>query len=154
MDKEQEPTTQRPRRNRTTPQQKFASRAVLREDGHTGWTGRRATNGAPAVRQGDRSFPASHVAFQSRAGRPPVGHVKPECGYPNCLTGEHLSDDIERRKVRGQERALYGLDPVPWDVCPKGRHSWDAHGRFEPDLTPYCQGCNTDRVRAGRKAAA
>lgn len=143
-----------PVRNRTTVEQKVARASVPREDGHTGWTGRRATTGAPTVRQDGKDATCSHVVFRARTGRDPVGMVKSECGFEDCLTPEHVSDELERRKVRGQERALYGLDPQPWDVCSKGLHEWEEHGRFEPDLTPYCRGCNTVRVRSGRAARA
>lgn len=118
--------------------------------GHTLWVGRRYTSGGAAIRQNKQDIPASHVAFELRTGRTPVGIVKVECGEGECLTPEHLSDEIERRKVRMQERALYGLDPAPWDICPKGKHTWDESGRVEPDLTPYCKSCNTERAAESR----
>lgn len=124
------------------------------EDGHTGWEGRRYSSGPPAVRYMGRDTPASHVAFELRTGRPPVGIVKAECGQDECLTPAHLSDEIERRKVRMQERALYGLDPAPWARCPKGKHTWDESGRLEPDLTPYCKSCNTERAAEYRARKA
>lgn len=141
-----------PVRHRTTLQQKVERGLRPREDGHTGWEGRKASSGAPTVRQDRKDVTVSHVAFQSRTGRPPVGMVKSECGFEDCLTPEHVSDELERRNIRAQERALYGLDPKPWDVCPKGLHDWEESGRFEPDLTPYCRSCNTIRVRSGRQA--
>lgn len=121
-------------------------------DGHVGWTGRIANAGAPAIRHLKVQIPASHVAFELRTGRPPVGIVKAECGRAHCLAPTHLSDEIERRNVRGQERALYGLEPVPWSTCPKGTHEWDEYGRFQPNLTPYCKGCNTERAARTRRA--
>jgi hypothetical protein len=146
------------RNNATTREAKLARFSTPVDDGgHIGWTGRRATSGAPVIRHLKVQIPATHVAFEQRTGRPPVGIVKAECGRNYCLTPAHISDEIERRNVRGQERALYGLDPVPWTTCPKDLHEWDKHGRFEPDLTPYCKGCNSERaarVRAARKAEA
>ena len=125
-----------------------------RPDGHTDWKGRRYTSGAPAVRFLGKDTPASHVAFELRTGRPPVGIVKAECEHPECLTPAHVSDELERRKVRMQERALHGLDPVPWAVCPKRKHAWEEHGRIEPSLKPYCKGCNTERAATSRARRA
>lgn len=139
----------------TTKEEKVARASVPEDGGHTRWTGRRANNRVPVIRQFKVQIPASHVAFEQRTGRQPVGIVKAECGREHCLTPAHVSDELERRNVRGQERAMYGLDPQPWDTCPKGIHGWSLHGRFQPDLTPYCKGCNSDRaarVRAARKA--
>lgn len=123
-------------------------------DGHTGWTGRRATSGAPVVRHRGIELPASHVAFQQRTGRLPVGFVRAECGVHDCLTPSHVGDENERRTVRMQERAMYGLDPKPWDICPKGLHPWDTCGRIEPDLSPYCKECTNDRAARARTRAA
>jgi len=136
----------------------------LRPDDHTGWSGRRARNGRVIDTAGNRSpgtpvirhlkiqIPASHVLFEDRAGRPPVGIVKAECDFPQCLTGVHLSDEIERRNIRAQERALHGLAAVPWDVCPAGTHRWEVDGRFEANLKPYCKSCNTERKASARVA--
>lgn len=143
--------------NSTTKEAKLERFSFTETGGHTGWSGRRATSGAPVIRHLKVQIPASHVAFEQRTSRPPVGMVKAECGRDYCLTPAHVSDEIERRNVRGQERALYGLDPVPWATCAKGAHAWGEHGRFQPDLTPYCKGCNTERavrVRTARKAEA
>ncbi|AMD42780.1 hypothetical protein SEA_XKCD426_39 [Streptomyces phage Xkcd426] len=139
--------------NSTTKEAKLAKFAVgPNADGHTGWTGRTATSGAPVIRHLRVEMPASHVAFEQRTGRPPVGIVKAECGQHDCLTPSHISDELERRAVRMQERALHGLDPQPWDVCSKGLHTWDESGRIQPDLTPYCCTCNTERAARVRKA--
>lgn len=137
--------------NATTREDKIASFSVPLDGGHTGWTGRTATSGAPVIRHRGIELAAAHVAFQTRTGREPVGIVKAECGFHDCLTPAHVADELERRKVRMQERALYGLEPQPWAVCPSG-HSWDDHGRIYPDLKPYCKGCNTERARRVRDA--
>lgn len=121
-----------------------------REDGHTGWDGRRYSSGGPSVRKHGQDTPATHVAFKLRTGRYPVGIVKTECGERECLTPAHLSDEIERRTVRMQERALLGMVPQPWDVCPAGTHRWDEDGRLEPNLKPYCKSCNTERAAKSR----
>lgn len=144
--------------NSTSKQDKLERFSQPEAGGHTGWSGRLGTSGAPVIRHLKVQIPASHVAFELRTGRPPVGIVKAECGRGHCLTSAHISDEIERRNVRGQERALYGLEPVPWNTCAKGKHPWAEHGRFQPDLTPYCKGCNTERAgrirRAKRQEAA
>lgn len=119
--------------------------------GHIMWTGRRGNAGTPEIRHRGTSIPAAHVAFERRTGRKPVGTCRADCDVQQCVAPAHVVDDIERRTIRGQERAVYGLDPVPWDKCPEG-HSWGVHGRFEPDLTPYCRRCNTLRARRSRDA--
>lgn len=119
--------------------------------GHVLWTGRTGPSGTPVIRHLGKELPAAAVAFERRTGQPPVGTCRSECGVKHCVADAHVQDDIERRRVRMQERALYGLDPQPWDKCPEG-HSWDAHGRVEPDLTPYCRQCNTDRAARSRAA--
>lgn len=138
--------------NATTMEDKLARFSVPGPDGHTGWNGRTATSGAPSIRHLGVDMPASHVAFRARTGRSPVGNVKAECDFLYCLTPAHLGDEIERRAVRMQERALHGLDPQPWDVCSKGLHTWDTDGRLQPDLTPYCLACNTGRKAEAREA--
>jgi hypothetical protein len=102
------------------------------------------------IRHLGREIPAAHVAFERRTGRPPVGTCRADCDVQHCLTPGHVMDDLERRTVRLQLRALSGLTG-PWDVCTQG-HSWDAHGRVEPDLTLYCRRCNTDRANRVREA--
>lgn len=148
----------------TTKLDKVLRCTVTAPDGHTGWNGRRARNGRPLDDQGTRTpgtpvirhyrvqIPASHVVFEQRAGREPVGIVKAECEFPQCLTGTHLSDEIERRNIRAQERALHGMAAVPWDLCPAGVHQWETDGRFEANLKPYCKSCNTQRKAAARVA--
>jgi hypothetical protein len=140
-----------PNSRTTTPAQKMAARAV--PDGeHVAWTGRRGPTGIPSIRVHNTTMSASHVAFEQRTGRKPVGIVKTECGYTHCLNGAHLSDEIERRAVRLQERALYGMD-APWSICGAGLHDWDTWGRIEPKtLSLYCAACNTERARRIRQA--
>lgn len=141
-----------PKTNSTTREAKVARFSFPDGYGHTGWNGRTATSGAPVIRHLKREMPASHVVFEARTGRPPVGIVKAECGYPDCLTPAHVGDELERRQVRMQLRALAGLPPQPWDLCSKGKHGWEEHGRVQPDLEPYCATCNTERVRNAREA--
>ena len=143
-----------PVRNSSTAEEKVARFSVPLDGGHTGWSGRVTTaSQVPSIRHRSVEVPASHVAFEQRAGRPPVGIVKAECGVPHCLTPSHLSDVPERRNDRMNERALHGMKRQPWDVCPNGRHDWDRYGRVQSDLTSYCTGCSAER-NADRRAAA
>lgn len=120
--------------------------------GHRFWTGRRGPSGTPVVRVAGKVVPAAAVAFERRTGRRPLGMCRAECGEQHCIAPAHVADERERRTVRQQERALYGLDAQPWDVCPAGKHGWDEHGRIAPapSLDAYCAGCNTERARALR----
>lgn len=140
------------RTNSTTRQDKVARFSTVPDaGGHVHWTGRRSKSNRPVIRQLGVEEPATHVPFEAKYGRPPVGIVKAECGVTDCLTPEHLGDELTRRRNRMMERLLSGMAPVPWDVCPAGVHGWDEHGRFEPNLSPYCKGCNTERVNKSRR---
>lgn len=119
--------------------------------GHVTWTGRRGHHNRPIIKHDGRHIPAAAVAFELRTGRPPVGMCRADCDVRHCMAPDHVLDDIERRAVRLQLRALYGWD-APWDVCPKAGHPWDEHGRVEPDLALYCRACNTERARSSRAA--
>lgn len=136
--------------NSTTPASKLERYSEPGSGGHTSWTGRR-NHGTPVIRHRGREMPAAAVAFEQRTGRAPVGICRADCGVDHCLTPEHVVDDIERRTIRGQERALHGLEPQPWDTCPSG-HGWGEHGRFTPSLAAYCRACNTDRKQRSRAA--
>ncbi len=118
--------------------------------GHVLWTGRFGTSGSPIIRHLKRDYTAASVAFERRTGRKPVGTCRADCGMTNCVADDHVEDDIERRTVRLQLRALHGREAV-WDECKDG-HSWEEHGRIEPNLTPYCRRCNTERARRSRDA--
>lgn len=120
--------------------------------GHVAWTGRTSRSGTPIIRHLDTEIPAARVAFERRTGRDAVGMCRSECDdMPYCVADEHVMDDIERRTVRLQLRQLAGLD-APWDVCALAGHSWDEHGRVEPDLTLFCKQCNTERAQRSRAA--
>jgi hypothetical protein len=117
--------------------------------GHVTWDGRRGHHGRPVIKHQGRDVPAAAVAFEQRTGRQPVGICRADCDVRHCVAPDHVLDDIERRTVRLQLRQVYGWDK-PWDVCPSAGHSWDEHGRVEPDLTLYCRACNTERARRTR----
>lgn len=135
----------------TTREDKLTRFSVPEPGGHTGWNGRRTRTGTPSIRHLGVEIAASHVAFEVRTGRPPVGIVKAECGVNGCLTPEHIGDARERSQLRMLERSLLGLPTPPWDVCAQGKHSWEEGGRIQRDLTPYCQGCNTEKVSRSRE---
>lgn len=119
--------------------------------GHIAWNGRVTNSGTPVIRHLGKEVPAAAVAFERRAGRPPVGMSRADCDQPQCLAPDHVLDDIERRRVRLQNRQLEGLD-APWAECPKAGHPWEEFGRVEPDLTLYCSRCNTERASRTRAA--
>lgn len=121
------------------------------ENGHVTWMGGRGHHGKPLIKHRDRQIPAAAAAFEYRTGRKPVGHSRADCGVWHCVAPDHVMDDIERRKVRTQLRALEGL-VAPWDECSRG-HGWDEHGRIAADLNPYCKTCRADRARENRERA-
>lgn len=146
-----------PARDTTTEEEKL-SRGLMPVDdqGHTGWSGRYTTSGVPMISHRLAEVSASHIAFRQRTGRDPVGLVKADCGVRDCLSPGHLTDELDRRKLRMFERELLGRAPQPWDTCPRGLHSWDEHGRLQPNLKPYCAPCETERTmrnRAAKKAS-
>ena len=131
-------------------EEKLARYSVPVDGHHARWTGRTGPSGTPVIRMPSGVVPAAAVAFELRTGRKPLGIVKAECGMKHCVAPSHVADERERRKFRMQERALYGMDPIPWDVCAAGVHYWGTWGRIEPapSLTAYCAGCNSERKRA------
>jgi hypothetical protein len=142
--------------NRSTALEKIAVHTVPLDDGHTGWTGRRNTcGGAPIIRHRGIQTSVTATLFEERTGRPPVGMCVADCGYTHCLTPSHIEDDMQRRDLRLQLRALRGM-PAPWDTCVEG-HSWDADGRVSPGLKLHCKACGTarsNRSRASREEAS
>lgn len=119
-------------------------------DGHVWWTGSVSTSGVPRVRINGKETPASHAIFERRTGRKPQGYVRTDCGLKHCVAPRHLMDDIERRKIRLQTRALLGY-PDHWTVCPACGSDWETEGRVEDKLTLYCRRCTTQRAQRNRK---
>jgi hypothetical protein len=116
------------------------------DDGHIRWTGRTSANGCPEIRHLNVPVPATHVAFEQHTGRVPSGPVMSNCGVRHCLNGAHLWDETERTTGRMFQRALAGLEPEAWSICPQGIHPWSTDGRLNPDLSPYCKSCTTERT--------
>jgi DNA-binding XRE family transcriptional regulator len=134
-----------------TVAQIFLEDARTEDDGHTYWDGCRDTGGAPQIRFEGRYLRASHVAFETFHGRPPVGYVKADCDVPHCLTPSHILDDLGRRKLYMQLRTLEGLYGH-WDACTACGADWDTWGRVQPNLQIYCGACSLRRSR-GQAAA-
>lgn len=118
--------------------------------GHVWWTGSTSHSGAPRIRSAGKEIPAAHAVFEQRTGRKPEGQVRSDCGMQHCLSPGHLMDDLERRKVRLQTRALLGY-PDHWAECPACGSGWEDEGRVEEKLTLYCRRCVTERSRRNRK---
>ena len=89
-----------------SPADKLAALVVELDGGHLGWTGRRASSGAPMLMHGGRDRMAARVAFEARWGREPVGLVKPACDFAHCLAGDHLDDATSRAAHRKAYAAL------------------------------------------------
>lgn len=119
-------------------------------DGHVLWTGSRTSCGAPRVRHLGREIPVSHIAFETRTGRKPVGIVKADCGVRGCVAGTHVVDDVERRAIRLLMRSMTGY-PVHWQDCPTCGLDWNTVGRVQENLELYCKDCVGKRVKANRE---
>lgn len=120
--------------------------ARAEDDGHTYWDGCRDTGGVPQIRSEGKYLRASHFAFETFHGRKPVGYVKADCGVAHCLTPSHIMDDLGRRKLYMQMRALEGLYGH-WETCPKCSADWETWGRVQPNLQIYCGSCSARRNR-------
>jgi hypothetical protein len=71
----------------------FEARAVAVEGGHLHWCGATTgTSATPVVAFGGQVETAYRLAFRWWHGREPEGNVRPRCGYPHCVAGEHLAD--------------------------------------------------------------
>ncbi|MFE6931795.1 hypothetical protein ACFVDT_07160 [Streptomyces sp. NPDC057699] len=86
----------------------FHQRTTPVDGGHLEWTGYRTFKGTPTVRWNQRPFSAYRVAFGIRHGRPPVGQVRPGCGYPHCVAPDHVEDQQMRDQLKTQMTAIFG----------------------------------------------
>jgi len=141
------------RRTKTVDEQLDRFCSIPDPDGHVHWSGSVATNGTPRIRMDGNDFPAAHQVFERRAGRPAEGQVRADCGMKHCLAPGHVMDDIERRKVRLQTRALLGYKPH-WDTCSTCGADWETEGRVEERLAMYCRRCTYNRKVRNRKDKA
>ncbi|MER5882679.1 hypothetical protein ABT160_02505 [Streptomyces sp. NPDC001941] len=120
--------------------------------GHLEWTGARGrSSGTPVMRYRDRRYSAAAVAFRIRYGREPVGYVIAECGVRHCVAPDHVDDQAARAATRETLRHLKGgRARKKW--CVRG-HEQAEHGRYLPDGTAYCAGCNAEAKAKARAAA-
>jgi len=117
-----------------TLEDKWWSRTVPTADGHLMWTG------SSELRWGAKRYKATRVAFRIRAGREPVGYVRPDCGTPGCVLPAHVDDQYGRQRTRQQLRALRGIGERP-ELCAQG-HDQDVHGRLDQYGKAYCNTCS------------
>lgn len=136
--------------NSRSLEQVLAEDAWLDENGHTRWDGSRDTGGSPHVRIGGKYQRVSHILFERHYGRAPTGYVKADCEVSHCLTGEHLMDDLMRRTLYMQLRAVFGMYGH-WDNCSVCGADWETSGRVQPTLQMYCNKCSTRRSTQSRK---
>ena len=81
-----------------TMSEAIAARTVAKPGGHAEWTGPcHEEYLTPLVNFNGVSRSVARVIFTEHHGREPVGYVKATCGFPHCLTREHLAD-AEMRK--------------------------------------------------------
>ncbi|MEU8139029.1 hypothetical protein [Streptodolium elevatio] len=124
-----------------TAASKWAARVRPVDGGHLEWLGERgSTSGSPVMRLGGKSISPAAIAFRRRTGRDPVGPVRAECGYPHCVSPDHVDDTPGRQRLRAQLRALHGRSRRR-TRCGRG-HDQQEHGRFGPDGAPYCGACS------------
>jgi hypothetical protein len=138
-------------RGYATAEDKWAAHVRPVDGDHLEWTGERATSSrTPVMRFRGRSMSPAGVAFRKRTGRDPVGQVRAECEFPQCMNPAHVQDEPGRQALRLTLRRIKGL-PDPPAVCPNG-HDQARHGRLESDGTPYCEACKQESKRAARAA--
>lgn len=137
--------------SQSTPVEEQLRRGCGQPDaaGHVFWEGPGDPTRTARIRFHNSELVVSHLLYQQRTGKPPVGQVRPSCGEKRCIAPGHLTDDIERRKARLLLRAVYGM-PKHWDTCGRCGSSWDEEGRVEDSLTLYCRRCTADRARRNR----
>lgn len=136
-----------PHTSSLAPAQAWMQFASTDDEGHTRWSGTTDYRGAPVLRQDGRYVTASHFAFETFHGRKPTGYLKADCGVQHCLTPSHMLDELGRRNLNLQLRALQGLG-APWTECGRCGADWDTAGRVDPDLKLYCNQCKTNRKKA------
>lgn len=135
-----------------TAEEKWAAHLRPAEGGHTDWTGERAkATGTPVMRFREKSVSPAGIAFSQRTGRPAVGQVRAECGYPHCITPGHVDDEPGRQLTREQFRYLKG-GTARRPTCRHG-HDQGEHGRYEQDGTAYCEACKREQKRARKTTA-
>lgn len=135
-----------------TPEEKWESLVRPVDGGHLEWLGERGGRGgrgqSPVMRFRGKCVSPAGIAFTKRTGRPPVGMVRAECDYPECIAPACVEDEPGRTQYRAQLRAIHGL-PAPPPICANG-HDQAVEGRYEKSGSPYCRACKADRKRTAR----
>jgi hypothetical protein len=87
---------------------KFAALATP-EGEHVVWAGPVNGAGLPILSLNRAHYLPTRIAFERHYGRVPVGQVRPSCGQPHCLHGEHLDDQVLRAEHRKALALVLGI---------------------------------------------
>ncbi|MFF7234429.1 hypothetical protein [Streptomyces sioyaensis] len=124
----------------------FTTRTRPLEGGHREWTGTtRTASGAGRFRHKGRDYTSYQAAFILRAGRAPVGTVRPTCEHPRCCDPAHVDDQATRQRDRAALAAVKGMQHRP----PACEHDQAVHGRHRADGKRYCNACVNPQSAAG-----
>ncbi|MGW9299391.1 hypothetical protein ACWHA3_01005 [Streptomyces cyaneofuscatus] len=85
----------------------YEARTEPEAGGHLRWTGH-VDNGVPKLVRNRTKLSAYRVAFRMAHGREPVGQVRPGCGYPRCVAGDHMEDRPMREQLQAQLAGIFG----------------------------------------------
>lgn len=96
------------RRAAASPEDLFRARTRRVKGGHLKWLGYRTNDGTPFFRWMKKGYTAYRVAFTIRHNRPPVGQVRPSCGYPGCVAPEHMDDKPMRDQLHNLTKSIFG----------------------------------------------
>lgn len=100
------PTPPRPpSRTRRTFPDAIALHTEPYGDGHTRWTGP-VTNGHPVVCAEGTRISVRPYQFRTHHQRQPDGHITPNCGQHDCITGAHLTDRTIREANKRADHAF------------------------------------------------
>jgi hypothetical protein len=140
------PANPKPGTTTRTVEDKWVSCARPVDGGHVEWIGQIAKrSGTPLLMFREQSYSPAAIAFRMRTGREPEGQCFAECGFPHCVSPEHVDDTTTRVRDREALRRVIGMRPAP-EVCRKG-HDQKAEGRRLPDGRSYCLACQREYKR-------
>jgi hypothetical protein len=91
-----------------TFEERWAAHTEPVDGGHVRWTGRLRDGTVPALLHNGRDSSVRRVAFERLHGRPPVGPVRPGCGFGPCVRPEHLEDRPMRQRTNDLYDAIFG----------------------------------------------
>jgi hypothetical protein len=128
------------RTNGRTPEQTYALYATPAGDGHARWAG--AWSGRmPAIHlpgTGRRKESALRFAFRQLHGSDPIGYVRPGCGQPWCVAGDHLTDRLTRTQPTTPTQAIALM-------IEHGASDWQIVRRLQTNTTTVTRIRNTAR---------